>query len=211
MSCGCSAETSRLERKTLWILLLINGLMFVIEVVAGWLAESTGLLADSLDMFADASVYGVALMAVGRSQILQVRAARASGWIQIMLGLGVLVEVARRLVAGSEPVSTLMIAVGAAALAANVLCLLLLAKHRDGGIHMKASWIFSTNDVIANSGVIISGALVMWLGSRWPDLIIGTIVSSLVIWGGYRILREAGRGPYATQATSETADSPVVD
>jgi Co/Zn/Cd efflux system component len=186
--CGCSDAVEKLESRTLKILLVINAGMFLLEAVAGWWGESTGLLADSLDMFADASVYGVALYAVGRSPRLQSGAATASGWIQISLGAGVLVEVLRRFVLGSEPISLLMMGVGSLALAANLGCLALLAKHRTGGAHMRASWIFSTNDVIANFGVILSGLLVMAFASRIPDLIIGAIVSAMVVRGGLRIL-----------------------
>lgn len=190
--CGCELdEGAKLERQTLSMLLAINGAMFFAEGLAGWRGESTGLLADALDMLADASVYGIALYAVGRSHRLRSSAATASGVVQVALGLGVLFEVVRRFVYGSDPVSLLMMAVGMLALAANGSCLLLLAKHRDGGIHMRASWIFSTNDVIANLGVIISGSLVMFLGSRLPDLIIGAIISFVVVRGGIRILQEA--------------------
>jgi cation diffusion facilitator family transporter len=191
-ACGCELDnTARLERKTLWALMAINASMFIVEAIAGWWAESTALIADSLDMFADASVYGLALYAVARSPRLQANAASASGILQIALGIGVLVEVVRRYLYGSEPVSALMIGIGAVALIANIVCLMLLAKHRQGGVHMRASWIFSTNDVIANIGVIISGGLVMYLGSRFPDLIIGAIISVVVLRGGFQILREA--------------------
>ena len=184
-------EAAELERQTLWILLAINAAMFIGEAIAGWWGESTGLLADSLDMLADASVYGIALYAVGRSRGLQANAATASGVLQITLGLGVLFEVGRRFLYGSDPVSPLMMGVGTLALVANVSCLLLIAKHRKGGVHMRASWIFSTNDVIANLGVIISGALVMSLGSRLPDLLIGALIAVVVVRGGLQILREA--------------------
>jgi cation diffusion facilitator family transporter len=190
--CGCELdEAGGLERRTLWTLLAINGVMFFAEGVAGWLGQSAGLLADSLDMLADASVYGISLYVVGRSRRLQANAATASGALQIALGLGVLVEVVRRFLYGSHPVSILMMAVGAIALLANVSCLMLIAKHRKGGIHMRASWIFSTNDVIANVGVIISGGLVMYLGHRLPDLVIGVVIAGVVLRGGFRILREA--------------------
>lgn len=190
--CGCErGEAAELERRTLWTLLAINGAMFLVEAFAGWRGESAGLLADSLDMFADASVYGIALYAVGRSHRLQVSAATASGVLQIALGLGVLLEVVRRFIYGSGPASILMMMVGALALVANVSCLLLIARHRQGGIHMRASWIFSTNDVIANVGVIISGGLVRYLGNRLPDLIIGAVISIVVLRGGVQILREA--------------------
>ena len=195
--CSCELEeAAELERKTLWTLLAINGAMFFAEAITGWLAESTGLLADSLDMLADASVYGIALYAVGRSGRIQANAATASGVLQIVLGLGVLLEVVRRFLSGSDPASALMMVVGALALVANVSCLLLIAKHREGGIHMRASWIFSTNDVIANFGVIISGSLVMYFGSRLPDLIIGAIISVVVLRGGVQILREAKEARY---------------
>jgi len=184
-------EAAELERRTLWSLLAINGLMFVAEAVAGWWGESTGLMADSLDMLADASIYGIAVYAVGQSRRLQTSAAALSGVFQIVLGIGVLLEVARRYFQSSDPVSMLMIVVGAIALVANLACLILIAKHRKGGIHMRASWIFSTNDVIANLGVIVAGGLVMYFGSRIPDLVVGALISAVVVRGGVQILREA--------------------
>ncbi|WP_301391217.1 cation transporter, partial [Thalassolituus sp. UBA2107] len=152
-------------------------------------AQSTGLIADSLDMFADAAVYGVALYAVGRSTRLKLRSAHFSGWLQLMLAFGALSEVVRRFMFGSEPASVLMMSMGLAALAANVLCLVLIAKSRNRGAHMKASWIFSANDVIANLGVILAGGLVAWTGSRYPDLVIGLIIGVVVLNGARRILQ----------------------
>lgn len=190
--CGCGADQAdHLERKTLILLLSINAVMFVVELMLGIIAESTGLIADSLDMFADAFVYGVSLYAVGKGMQKQISAARISGYLQIILGIGVLFEVLRRLLMGSEPQSDLMMAVGALALVANVICMLLIYKHKDAGVHMRASWIFSANDVIANLGVIISGALVWLSGYRFPDIVVGLIISLVVIRGGMRILREA--------------------
>jgi len=190
--CGCpSEETEGLERKTLRVLLGINAAMFVFEGVVGWWAESTGLLADALDMLADAAVYGAALYVVGGSKRHQAAAASGSGVVQIALGIGVLVEVFRRFAYGSSPEGLLMSVVGGLALVANVTCLVLMAKHREGGVHMRASWIFSANDVIANVGVIVSGLLVVALGTRVPDLVVGAVISAVVVRGGWRILREA--------------------
>lgn len=177
------------ESRVLWQLLVINATMFIAEFLAGWLAESTGLIADSLDMFADAGVYGISLYAVGRAVRLKLRAAHISGWFQLMLATGAMIEVIRSFAFGSEPEPPLMIGVAAVALIANVTCLFLLARHRDGEAHMKASWIFSTNDVIANLGVIIAGVLVAVMGSRIPDLVIGTIIGTIVLSGAIRILR----------------------
>jgi cation diffusion facilitator family transporter len=192
--CGCDGEQAEgLERRTLTALLLINAGMALAEALAGWLADSSGLLADSLDMLADAAVYGLSLCAVGRGLRRQVRAARLSGMLQILLGVGVLLDGLRRFLVGSDPQSLPIIGIGVLALIANITCLLLIARHRHGGVHMRASWIFSTNDVIANLGVIVSGCLVWALDSRYPDLIIGVIVSLLVVRGGLRIVAEARR------------------
>lgn len=189
---GSKLPTPAEEATVLTWLLGINALMFAVEILGGWLAQSTGLIADSLDMFADAAVYGVALYAVHRQAGQQRKAARLSGWLQLLLAMGALSEVARRMAFGSEPEPPLMMGTALLALAANVTCMLLLARHRHGGMHMKASWIFSTNDVLANLGVIIAGALVAWSGSNYPDLLIGTLIALLVINGARRILALRG-------------------
>lgn len=186
---GPAPPNDALEARTLRILLAVNAAMFLVEIVVGWLAQSTGLIADSIDMLADALVYALSLYAVGKATKTKLRAAHVSGVFQGALAIGVLVDVVRRLVAGSTPEPPAMIGISILAFAANATCLLLIAKHRHGGAHMKASWIFSTNDVLANLGVILAGALVALTGSRLPDLAIGTAVASLVLVGAVRILR----------------------
>lgn len=176
------------ERKLLLQLLAINAVMFVTELIVGVWAQSTGLIADSLDMLADAAVYSVALLAVGLSAAKKVRAAHLSGWLQVLLAAGVLFEVARRFWAGTEPMSTLMIVMASVALIANTLCLYLISQSRSDGAHMKATKIFSTNDVLANIGVIVAGGLVAWTGSGYPDLVIGGIIGIIVLDGARRIL-----------------------
>jgi len=190
--CGCHNDLEpEGQRKVLIILLLINGFMFLFEFVFGLLAESTGLVADSLDMLADAMVYGSAIYAIGKTAIAKANSAMLSGVLQMILGFGVIFEVIRRFLFGSEPISTLMIVISLFALAANIVCLVLLNKHKHGEVHMRATWIFSKNDVIANLGVITAGILVAYFESAVPDLIVGAIISSVVLRGSYQILREA--------------------
>lgn len=179
------------EAKTLKYLLAINFTMFLVETFVGFYADSTGLIADGLDMLADSFVYGISLYAVGKSLEAKNRTALLSGVMQISLGLLCLVEVARKFLFGSEPLSNFMIVISIIALVANVWCLVLIHKHKDGEIHMKASWIFSANDVIVNTGVIISGVLVYVLESNIPDLVIGASVSLIVIKGGVSIIKLA--------------------
>jgi len=201
--CGCEVEiTDNSQKRVLYWLLGINALMFVVEFSVGWIAQSTALVADSLDMLADAIVYGIGLYAVGRAIADKARAATISGYFQILLALLILVDIVRRIVLGSEPVSALMMGMGSLALVANVICLLLIQKHKDGEVHMRASWIFSTNDVIANAGVILSGALVWWLDMRWPDIVIGAVIVLVILRGARMILREAKEELVATQKPS---------
>lgn len=193
--CGCGEVeiTDAAQKGVLVWLLSINGVMFLGEAVVGLLSDSSGLLADSLDMLADASVYGIALYAVGRAPVIKTRAARWSGYLQIALACGVLLDILRRFVFGSNPEPGWMVIVGLVALAANVTCLILLQRHRHGEVHMRASWIFSKNDVIANVGVIVAGGLVALVGSRWPDLIIGLVIAMVVFRGGVTILKDAAK------------------
>jgi Co/Zn/Cd efflux system component len=192
MAAQRSATSAAQESGTLRWLLGINALLFVVEMTAGLIAHSTGLIGESLDNFADAAVYGLALYAVGHSVKMQVRAAHVAGLLQLILAIGVLAEVVRRFVFGSEPESLIMMAIAFVALIANTTCLLLISKHREGGAHMKASWIFSANDVVINMGVILAGALVAWTGSNYPDLIIGSIAGVIVLNGARRILALKG-------------------
>jgi len=189
--CDCHFEARNAEqRQVLLTVFAINSVMFCAEIVVGFFAESSGVIADSLDMLADALVYGVVLAAIGQSDAIKRRAARWSGCFQLILALGILADATRRAIWGSEPRSHLMMAAATVALVANAYCLSLLHRHRDGEAHMRASWIFSRSDVIANAGVIVAGLLVWFTGSRWPDLIVGSLIAAVVARGGAEILRE---------------------
>ncbi len=202
--CGCEVELKDNQQKTvLYWLLAINATMFVFEIGFGWLSESTALIADSLDMLADAIVYAIALYAVGKSIQHKANAALVSGYFQLGLGVLILMDIARRLYGESEPHSWFMIGVGMVALVANMICLILIRKHNNDEVHMRASWIFSANDVIANLGVVIAGILVMVLEQRWPDIVIGSIISVLILRGAYRILTDAKQELASAQKTCE--------
>ena len=190
--CDCHIEIKHQEqRHTLWLLLGINAVMFCIELSIGILGQSVGLISDAIDMLADALVYGIGLYAVGKSMHIKHRTAHYSGVFQIILALGVLADVLRRFLLGSEPESMLMMGFGLLALLANIWCVLIIAKHRHGEIHMRASWIFSKNDVIANVGVIVSGILVYFFDSHLPDLLIACAIAMIIIHGGMSIIKEA--------------------
>jgi Co/Zn/Cd efflux system component len=178
-------EESSLLKK----LLYINGLMFVIELFAGVIADSMGLISDSLDMLADSSVYLVSLFAVGKSLSAKKRSARLNGLFQMVLGAGVLIETVRKYLYGSDPQADYMILVSLVALVANVYCLYLLTRHKNGDVHMKASYICSSTDVMANTGVFLAGVAVFFTKSPIPDLVIGVAVTAIVLRGALMIFK----------------------
>jgi Co/Zn/Cd efflux system component len=188
------------EQRILAWVLGINLAQALAVGAVGLAADSTGLMGAALDNLADAGVYTVSLYAVGRTAVAKARVARLSGTLLIVLGLGLLVEVLRRFFAGADPVGLAMIATAVANAAVNVVCLRLLRSRREQGVHLKASWIFTTNDMLANAGIVLSGAAVMLLGSPLPDLLIGLVVVGIVLHGGWEILEQAREARRAADA-----------
>ncbi|KAA9005996.1 cation diffusion facilitator family transporter [Histidinibacterium aquaticum] len=194
--CGCrdpEAETAG-QRRVLWIALNLNAVMFAGEGTAGLIAHSAGLIADGLDMLGDASAYAIALAAVGRGALFKARAATTSGVVLLCLGLGLLFDVVRRLISGEPPEGLVMIAVSVVALAVNATVLRLLGQYRDSGVHLRATWIFTRVDVVANLAVILSGILVLASGLRHADLVVGGGIGLYVVKEALEILREARDG-----------------
>jgi len=182
---GPGNPADELKCKTLRAALSLNAAMFVIGTVAGVLAQSTGLLADALDMLTDAIAYGLALMAVSRGLKFKKNAARWSGAILVLLGAGIIAEVVRRWFFGSEPIGLVMMGYSAVSFAVNLDVLMRLAEFRDGEVHLRASYICTRADVLANIAVFISGAIVAATGLQILDLVVGFGI-------GVYVLKEAG-------------------
>ena len=202
--CGCEAPEvkSDQERRVLRIALGLNAAMAVIGGFAGWIAQSTGLLADALDMLSDATAYAIALLAIGRSALFKVRAATLSGGLLLVLGIGVLVEVGRRVIYGAEPLSEWMIGTAILSLVVNLVVMRMLAPMRSGEVHLRATWLFTRADVVANLGVILAGVLVLWLAVPYPDFVIGALIGLYVIKEAIEILGDAG-----SEASNEPVDA----
>jgi Co/Zn/Cd efflux system component len=164
--------------------------MFAVGLVAGLIAQSTGLIADSLDMFADAVAYGIALRALNRGPAFKARAALVSGGVLLTLGVGVLLDCVRRGVFGSAPESRVMMGVAGISLLVNATVLYLLGRYRDQGL-LRATWIFTRVDVIVNLAVILSGLTILLTGLRFVDLIVGAAIGLYVIKEGFDIVGEA--------------------
>lgn len=193
MTCECSQVEAKTEaecailRMALWL----NAAMFVIGMAAGWWADSTGLMADALDMLADASAYALALLAVTRGAAFKRHAARWSGAVLLMLGLGIVLDVGRRGWFGSEPQGLAMMVFSAVSLAVNVSVLRMLEPFRHGEVHLRATWIFTRVDVLANLGIFAAGGAVWMTGLHAADLLAGGVIGLYVVKEAIGILREA--------------------
>lgn len=186
-------EIPRGQRWVLHVVLWINAAMFLAESVAGVLAHSTALFADSIDMLGDAIVYGFSLYVIGRGVVWQARAALLKGFIMAAFGVGVLVQVAVKLAHGLAPTVEVMGAVGALAFVANLACLALLWRRRADDINMRSAWICSRNDVIGNAAVLAAAGAVAATGSPWPDIVIGLAVALVFGRSAVQVVRQASR------------------
>jgi Co/Zn/Cd efflux system component len=185
------AEVAAGQRRVLHVVLWINAAMFVAEFVAGLMAESTALLSDSVDMLGDAIVYGFSLYAVMRGPVWHARAALLKGSIMSAFGLAVLAEVALKAMRGAVPSADVIGGVGVVALAANVFCLALLARHRADDINMQSAWVCSRNDVAANVGVLLAAAGVGLTGTAWPDIVVGLLIAIMFGRSAIGVIRTA--------------------
>lgn len=191
--CGCSPPTleTLAQKRALTVALVLNALMFLIEVSVGIMASSTGLIADGLDMLSDAAIYAIAMIAIGSSRRFKASAAMFSGISLLILGFVLLAEVVRRSFQGGSPEGTWMIAVASIALVVNMIVLRLVSRQRNEEVHIRAAWIFTRADVIANAAVILSGVAVLLTGSRFFDLVVGAAIGIYVMREALEIISEA--------------------
>ncbi len=195
----CSSKGAELEklarqadqRRVLVIVLAVNLTMFFAEFGAGLVAGSSALMADATDMLADAFVFGLSLYAIARSDRWKAGVAAFKGALILVLGLGILVNVAVKIQSGVPPSSTLMLVFGGLALVANVVCLGLLWRFRRQDVNMASTWECSRNDVISNIGVLAAAGLVAATSSPWPDILIGLAMAVVVLRSAVRVLGDS--------------------
>lgn len=189
-ACAIAALQGR-QRRVLVAVLIINALMFVIEISAGVLAHSTALLADSLDMLGDALVYGFSLYVVARGSRWQAISAYIKGVIMALFAIFVFIEAIYKIIIPALPVASMIGGIGLLALCANSVSLLLLTRHRGDDINMHSVWLCSRNDIIANISVLLAAAGVWGLDSRWPDVLVGLGIALLFIRSSLQVLQRA--------------------
>ena len=193
----CEAKTEELaalrirQGRILWIVLAVNLVMFCLEFGAGYLASSTALLGDSLDMLGDTFVYAFSLYVLNKSAVWRSRAALSKGLVMLIFGIGVLLEAGLKLHAGGLPGVSTMAGVGALALVANTYCFVLLSRHRADDLNLRSTWLCSRNDLVANSAVLVAAALVAQFQSLWPDIVVGVGIAVLFLRTAVTVLRES--------------------
>ena len=198
---GCSTchdhqpaqSVSPTYKKVLWVALVVNLGMFIVEVASGLKAGSVSLLADSLDFFGDAANYAVSLFVLGMALSIRAKAALVKGATLGIFGVGVLAYTAYRLWTGQVPEPLTMGVVAVLALVANVAVALMLYKWREGDSNMQSVWLCSRNDAIGNVAVVAAAGLVAWTGSAWPDLVVAVLMATLGITAARTIIAQAWR------------------
>jgi cobalt-zinc-cadmium efflux system protein len=179
------------QRRILWIVLVLNVAIAIGFFGTGAFGDSSALIANGLDNTSDALVYALSLFALSRSGAWKRGAANVSGGVLILFAIGILFDAGHRFLEGSDPLGPVMVVMAVIAAAVNTVCVILLRRIRDPDVNVRAANTFSYNDFIANIGILVAGGLVAWLGSNWPDLVVGVAVAAIAAWGGIEILRDA--------------------
>jgi len=195
MSAHCCAPTRPAIdprfRKALWIALIVNAAMFVVELAASFGAGSVSLLADSIDFFGDAANYALTLAVLGLAATIRSRASILKAACMGAFGVFVLARAAWAASTGAVPEPMVMGSVGLLALVANVGVALLLYRHRAGDSNARSAWICSRNDALGNVAVMLAAVGVFGTGSAWPDLAVAAFMAVLAITGAATVLRQA--------------------
>jgi Co/Zn/Cd efflux system component len=194
-----AAEIANLKRyrRILWIALLVNAAMFLVEIVAGWRAGSLSLLADAIDFAGDALNYAVSLAVLASALAWRARAAILKAISMMGFGLFILGSAAWAVWNGTVPDATTMGVIGVLALVSNVAVAWMLYAFREGDANMRSVWLCSRNDAIGNLAVMLAALGVFGTGSAWPDLIVASLMAALALHGGWQVLRQA-RGELAS-------------
>lgn len=179
------------HKTVLIVVLVINIVLFGVEAAAGILANSTALLADSLDMLGDSLVYGFSLYVLWRSAAWKAKAALLKGVIMALFGTGVLFEVISKTTTGIVPSAETMGIIGTLVLLGNGICFLLLYRHRSDDLNMRSTWLCSRNDIIANLSVLVAAIGVKMLDASWPDIVVGVGIAALFLKSAFTVLRES--------------------
>jgi len=194
-SCGSEIPThlTGAYRRALWIVAGLNLGMGLFESIAGYFAGSQALKADALDFLGDGLITGAGIIALGWGGRARSLAALAQGAFLAMMGIGVLAVTIYRVFTTQMPEPLIMGSLGLIALIVNATCAMILLRYREGDANVRAVWLFSRNDAIGNTAVLLAALAVAATGSPWPDLITALAIAALFIHSAVRIFGDALR------------------
>ena len=189
---GCSVEhLYERQRGTLRIVLAINALMFLVIAAAAIHADSSALLADSLDNLGDALTYALSIYAVTRGAAVKARVALFKGVLILLAALAVAGQIVYRLFVPGIPVFELMGVFSLVGLAANSVCLFLLWRHRHEDVNMSSVWECSRNDIASNITVFMAAGAVWFTGAGWPDIAVASALTWFLMRSAIRVISSA--------------------
>lgn len=179
------------QRGTLLVVLCINAVMFLVVAGAALFANSSALLADSLDNLGDALTYGLSFLAVSSTAAVKARVALFKGCLILAAAIFVGLSVVYRLFEPGVPVFEVMGVFSLLGLAANSLCLFLLWRHRHEDVNMSSVWECSRNDIASNLAVLVAAGAVWLTGAAWPDLVVALALLLLLVRSALRVIMAA--------------------
>lgn len=178
-------------RRILWIALIVNFVMFAIEIIFSLQSKSVSLLADSIDFLGDAANYGISLWVLAQSVRTRAKASLLKAASMALFGVGVLVHAIWNAITGVLPDAQTMSLVGLLALAANLGVAWLLYAYRNGDSNMRSVWLCTRNDALGNIAVIIAAIGVFGTGTAWPDLFVAVVMASLALTAAWQVVKHA--------------------
>ena len=197
MAGGCCNHDPKFDgmssgfKRALWVVIAINGTMFIVEMAAGAMAGSQALKADALDFLGDTLTYGLSLLVIGMSLKVRATAALIKGLSLAAMGIWVFATTAYQTLVLGVPSAPLMGSVGLLALGANLASVLVLMRYKDGDANVRSVWLCSRNDAIGNVAVMMAAGGVYLTGSAWPDLIVAGLLAALFLWSSVQTLKQA--------------------
>jgi len=200
--CNCESDStfsgqSDGFKSTLWLIIAINLLMFVVEFIASFTADSMALRADALDFLGDSITYSITLVAIGLSVKWRASVAMFKGITLAAMGIWVLGSTVYRMFVLGVPNETIMGSVALVAFVANAVSALLLVKYREGDANVRSVWLCSRNDAIGNLAVLLAAVGVYVTNSKLPDLVVAGFMASLFLHSSILIIRQSYKEFYA--------------
>jgi cobalt-zinc-cadmium efflux system protein len=190
------------RRRMKWVL-GITAVFMVVEVVGGILSNSLALLADAGHMFTDVGALALSLVAMRMAQRppspsktygyvrLEILAALINGGILMVLAAFILREAWTRFQSPPEVNAAILLGVASGGLVVTITGALLLRSHAKESLNIRGAYLHVLGDLLGSLGAITAGLVILATGWRLADPLISVFISTLILVGAWRLVREA--------------------